>query len=369
MDKSPDAFRTISEVADWLGIQAHVLRFWESKFTQVKPVKRAGGRRYYRPADMMLLGGIKKLLHEDGMTIKGVQKVLREQGVGMVSELSQSLDDVAVSASRPRRAQTVVPFEQRTSVLESVRRERDADGDSGDEAGHDAGETFDGLPGDIPAEGEVIDTAASPMEDPLGAEPPVDMDEPLPDPIPEAEPEAEAISEAEPEAMPLLTFRRHASARGEAAPEPEGDAPAPTGAAPELLPEEAATDDGLPEEAATEDLSFAPESAAEVPDEAEAEPELGDAAIPEPDLEPEPDSEPEVAHEAEPEPESAPQPRPRIVDAPDPPAESEIEAAPGLLSLVAGLERLSEDRREEIAALARELDDWRSGQAGRHAAQ
>ena len=81
MPKSRDAFRTISEVADWLETPAHVLRFWESKFTQVKPVKRAGGRRYYRPGDMELLGGIKKLLHEDGMTIKGVQKVLREQGV------------------------------------------------------------------------------------------------------------------------------------------------------------------------------------------------------------------------------------------------------------------------------------------------
>ncbi|SDY54174.1 MerR family transcriptional regulator [Citreimonas salinaria] len=88
MDKSPDAFRTISEVADWLQTPAHVLRFWESKFAQVKPVKRAGGRRYYRPADMMLLGGIKKLLHDDGMTIKGVQKILREQGVRHVARLS-----------------------------------------------------------------------------------------------------------------------------------------------------------------------------------------------------------------------------------------------------------------------------------------
>jgi DNA-binding transcriptional MerR regulator len=95
MSKSPDAFRTISEVAEWLGIQAHVLRFWESKFTQVKPVKRAGGRRYYRPADMLLLGGIKRLLHDDGLTIKGVQKILREQGVGHVSELSQGLDETA----------------------------------------------------------------------------------------------------------------------------------------------------------------------------------------------------------------------------------------------------------------------------------
>ncbi|SLN44073.1 MerR family regulatory protein [Falsiruegeria litorea R37] len=98
MSKSPDAFRTISEVADWLGIQAHVLRFWESKFTQVKPVKRAGGRRYYRPADMLLLGGIKRLLHDDGLTIKGVQKILREQGVSHVSELSQGLDETAAAA-------------------------------------------------------------------------------------------------------------------------------------------------------------------------------------------------------------------------------------------------------------------------------
>lgn len=89
--KSPDAFRTISEVADWLETPAHVLRFWESKFTQVKPVKRAGGRRYYRPADMELLGGIKKLLHDEGMTIKGVQKILREQGVKHVAGLSDTI--------------------------------------------------------------------------------------------------------------------------------------------------------------------------------------------------------------------------------------------------------------------------------------
>ena len=92
MAKSPDAFRTISEVAAWLGVQAHVLRFWESKFSQVRPVKRAGGRRYYRPADMRLIGGIKTLLHDDGMTIKGVQKILREQGVAHVSALSPALE-------------------------------------------------------------------------------------------------------------------------------------------------------------------------------------------------------------------------------------------------------------------------------------
>ncbi|MDF1854738.1 MerR family transcriptional regulator [Pseudooceanicola sp.] len=88
MAKSADAFRTISEVSEWLETPAHVLRFWESKFVQVKPVKRAGGRRYYRPGDMELLGGIKHLLHEEGMTIKGVQKLLRERGIGHVAGLS-----------------------------------------------------------------------------------------------------------------------------------------------------------------------------------------------------------------------------------------------------------------------------------------
>ncbi|MEO1346311.1 MAG: MerR family transcriptional regulator [Pseudomonadota bacterium] len=96
MAKSADAFRTISEVAEWLDTPAHVLRFWESKFSQVKPVKRAGGRRYYRPQDMMLLGGIKKLLHDDGMTIKSVQKLLRQEGVKHVAAFSA---DPSISGS------------------------------------------------------------------------------------------------------------------------------------------------------------------------------------------------------------------------------------------------------------------------------
>lgn len=91
MAKAKDAFRTISEVAAWLDTPTHVLRFWESKFSQIKPVKGAGGRRYYRPTDMDLLGGIKKLLHEDGMTIKGTQKLLREKGVKHVAGLGQSM--------------------------------------------------------------------------------------------------------------------------------------------------------------------------------------------------------------------------------------------------------------------------------------
>ncbi|WP_201744139.1 MerR family transcriptional regulator [Paragemmobacter ruber] len=87
MDKSPEAFRTISEVADFLETPAHVLRFWESRFPQIRPVKRAGGRRYYRPGDVALLAGIKRLLHDEGMTIRGVQKILREQGIRHVASL------------------------------------------------------------------------------------------------------------------------------------------------------------------------------------------------------------------------------------------------------------------------------------------
>ena len=102
MAKSPDAFRTIREVADWLGVAAHVLRFWESKFTQIKPVKRAGGRRYYRPADMRLIGGIKVLLHDEGMTIRGVQRLLREDGVAAVAARSPELDpDMIVAEAQP----------------------------------------------------------------------------------------------------------------------------------------------------------------------------------------------------------------------------------------------------------------------------
>ena len=88
MTKAADAFRTISEVADDLGIPKHVLRFWEAKFTQIRPMKRGGGRRYYRPEDLELLKGIRQLLHRDGYTIKGVQKILREQGVEAVKHRS-----------------------------------------------------------------------------------------------------------------------------------------------------------------------------------------------------------------------------------------------------------------------------------------
>ncbi|WP_371224447.1 MerR family transcriptional regulator [Roseovarius sp. 2305UL8-3] len=127
MAKSAEAFRTISEVADWLETPAHVLRFWESKFSQVKPVKRAGGRRYYRPTDMQLLGGIKKLLHDDGMTIKGVQKILRENGVKHVVALSQALDEVT-EAEASELAEDVTPADEgpATGTVLSFQRDSEA---------------------------------------------------------------------------------------------------------------------------------------------------------------------------------------------------------------------------------------------------
>jgi len=89
VDKAPDAFRTISEVADELDIPQHVLRFWESRFPQIKPMKRAGGRRYYRPEDVDLLRGVRHLLYGEGYTIRGVQRILREQGQKFVQAVWQ----------------------------------------------------------------------------------------------------------------------------------------------------------------------------------------------------------------------------------------------------------------------------------------
>ena len=85
VEKSPDAFRTISEAAEELDVPQHVLRFWETRFSQIKPMKRAGGRRYYRPADVELLKGIRSLLYKEGYTIRGVQKILKEDGAAHVA--------------------------------------------------------------------------------------------------------------------------------------------------------------------------------------------------------------------------------------------------------------------------------------------
>jgi len=98
--KSAQAFRTISEVAELLAVPAHVLRFWETRFSQIQPVKRGGGRRYYRPEDINLLRGIQDLLHVQGMTIKGVQKVLKERGLKHVVGLGHEVELSVVSDDR-----------------------------------------------------------------------------------------------------------------------------------------------------------------------------------------------------------------------------------------------------------------------------
>jgi DNA-binding transcriptional MerR regulator len=113
MKKAPDAFRTISEVSEILDTPAHVLRFWESKFYQVRPVKRAGGRRYYRPDDLALIAGIKHLLQDRGMTIRGVQKIMQEEGVRHVVGLGRNsgrmkLDDTA-GTETPEPVEDIAP--------------------------------------------------------------------------------------------------------------------------------------------------------------------------------------------------------------------------------------------------------------------
>ena len=100
-DKSPDAFRTISEVAEDLDLPQHVLRFWETRFSQIKPLKRGGGRRYYRPDDVELLKGIRHLLYGEGYTIKGVQRILKEQGQRFVMQVRHEADHPVVAAPPP----------------------------------------------------------------------------------------------------------------------------------------------------------------------------------------------------------------------------------------------------------------------------
>lgn len=114
MDKSPDAFRTISEVADDLDLPQHVLRFWETRFTQIKPMKRGGGRRYYRPDDVELLKGIRTLLYDQGYTIKGVQKLLKQNGNKFVIAIGSG-DMAAVEALSASIAEEKPPAPRATA--------------------------------------------------------------------------------------------------------------------------------------------------------------------------------------------------------------------------------------------------------------
>lgn len=323
MPKSPDAFRTISEVAEWLEIQAHVLRFWESKFTQVKPIKRAGGRRYYRPNDMLLLGGIKRLLHEDGLTIKGVQKVLREEGMGHVAALSAPLDgvtqddldaggdtiDMTPAPMHEDAEQThegvVLPFEQRASKAAK--------------------------PAPVEAPETHVEAASAPE---VSAEDttPLPADEPTLDAT-EAEPEETTVAPADTSAEDGATlpgFLRH----------PMTDAPVPPS-------------DNTPDEAPAAAQTRAPDQdapALPIDSAPKAAPEDSTAetrAVEAPEINEAP-KDPVVAS-----------PKPRVIDLPPLTAEEDFPAKPSVLSAALLCRDLPEDSARDIAPLLNRLGELR----------
>jgi DNA-binding transcriptional MerR regulator len=113
--KGPEAFRTISEAADELNVPQHVLRFWETKFSFIKPMKRAGGRRFYRPSDIAVLRGVRRLLHDEGYTIKGVQRLHREQGLARLAAAGE-----AGAAAAPSAAPRDLPAPARDRLVEAL---------------------------------------------------------------------------------------------------------------------------------------------------------------------------------------------------------------------------------------------------------
>jgi DNA-binding transcriptional MerR regulator len=115
--KGPEAFRSISEAADELGVPQHVLRFWETKFSFIRPMKRAGGRRFYRPQDIVILGQVRRLLHDEGYTIKGVQKLHREQGMKRLLETSGRASPAAAEAAPPPLGVPANPSPERRLAL------------------------------------------------------------------------------------------------------------------------------------------------------------------------------------------------------------------------------------------------------------
>jgi len=121
--KGPEAFRTISEAAEELNVPQHVLRFWETKFAFIRPMKRAGGRRFYRPADIAVLKGVRRLLHDEGYTIKGVQRLHREQGVRRLIAAGEGggASELSGEAALPQRlAVEAVGRERLSEMLEEL---------------------------------------------------------------------------------------------------------------------------------------------------------------------------------------------------------------------------------------------------------
>ena len=137
MDKAPDAFRTISEVAEDLDIPQHVLRFWETRFAQIKPMKRSGGRRYYRPDDVDLLKGIRRLLYGEGYTIRGVQRILKEHGIKSVQGLADSSAAVSFGAIEEALGQSLMEDDKSDIGVEVEEEEDEEYEGTADEEGID----------------------------------------------------------------------------------------------------------------------------------------------------------------------------------------------------------------------------------------
>ncbi|MGO4716816.1 MerR family transcriptional regulator [Bradyrhizobium sp. 2TAF24] len=185
MDKAPDAFRTISEVADDLDIPQHVLRFWETRFSQIKPMKRSGGRRYYRPDDVDLLRGIRRLLYGEGYTIKGVQRILREQGIKAVQGLAD--ETAAAPSAMAERPRPAAPAPQRAAAAaeSDVDDDERADDDDGDEDAvaadaHDEGDEAADEDEEIDAADDEADEDEGEDDDEEAEAPPVRAAPPIP---------------------------------------------------------------------------------------------------------------------------------------------------------------------------------------------
>ena len=357
MSKSPDAFRTISEVADWLGIQAHVLRFWESKFTQVKPVKRAGGRRYYRPADMLLLGGIKKLLHDDGLTIKGVQKILREEGMSHVSALSPPLDDADMEAElakmepvpEPDAKLIDVPEREPVSVVLPFEAPKPATEAPVVLASKGSTEEV-GTQEDKPDE---TDTPAETAELPEQAKQTV-ADEPAPAAPPAVEEAASDVSDAPEAEAPAPKVKTPT--------EPEKGAVEPVQAAPEVSPEAPVAADETAE-VATE--ASAPSQSVEPPDADEGETAQTTAETAPVPAEDRPDT-PAAADVAPAPPPEPASPKARDIGMPDVTPEDEIHAEIATLARASRMRAIDAASAQKMAPLLVQLADLRDRMAARH---
>lgn len=242
MDKAPDAFRTISEVADDLDIPQHVLRFWETRFTQIKPMKRSGGRRYYRPDDVDLLRGIRRLLYGEGYTIRGVQRILKENGIkavqGLVDEQvtpafapvrasEPRMSSAAPIMTRPARKPDVVEEELEEEAeleeeLEEDGEDAEASGEESEDAEEEESDEDESEEGDE-EEGEEEDSEEDESEDEESEEGSADEEEEEE----EAEPEPVAARKVPDVKVPDIKTPAVAARR-------EPDMRPPTGRAPEV---------------------------------------------------------------------------------------------------------------------------------------